>query len=343
MVRGAKCEVRSCIGRRLPVPDPIIVTPMTGGVSAKSVRGDHPAPRGPHSARVKRSFRPTNATLYLILVMVFVLLGAVNYRSNAAYLVLAVVMSTAVVSLLHAWRNLSDIRITPGRTFPVFAGEPLRAQVTLTGGQRDSWALVIDAPDVAEDDGVPLVHLPAHTSSTVELVLPGRRRGLHALGRVRMASVYPLGLLTVTMQVPASWSWVVYPAPLAGGREADGEGDDHVVGVRSGTTGDFHGHRPYQPGEPHRRIDWRAVARGRPLMVKDYTIGGLKDCWLAWDDDRIADVEVHLSVLAGRVLAAEHQRQRYGLRLPGRTIAIDGGEDHYHVCMQALALFEGTP
>ena len=296
-----------------------------------------------NKARSKQRLRLTNASLYFALVMVFVLLGAVNYQSNAAYLVFAVVVSTAVVSVLHAWRNVRGITITPGRTFAVFAGESLRAQVTLIGSRRDSWALIIDAPDVAEDDGVPLEHLPADAAVSTELVLPGRRRGLHTLDRVRLASVYPMGLMTAMLEVPATWTWVVYPSPLGGGSEGEPEGDEHLVGVRSGATGDFYGHRTYQPGEPQRRIDWRAVARGRPLMVKDYAINGVSDGWIDWNDDRIADVERHLSVMAGRVLAADRIGQRYGLRLPERTIEMNSGVEHYHACLSALALYQAKP
>jgi uncharacterized protein (DUF58 family) len=295
------------------------------------------------TARPRRRLRPTNAALYLAMVLLFVLLGAVNYQSNAAYLVLAVVTSTAVMSLLHAWRNLNGIRVVPGRTFPVFAGEPLRVQVQVEAGERDRWALVIDAPEVAEDDGVPIVHIPPGGSATVELVLPGRRRGRHTLQRARLTSVHPLGLLAVMNEVPAAWSWVVYPAPLAGGHDPDRGGDDHLEGVRSGSTGDFHGHRPYQLGEPHRRIDWRAVARGRPLLLKDYTLGGASDCWIDWQDDVVADGEIHLSLLCGRVLAAERDGRRYGLRLPGRTIEQGRGDEHLHACLEVLALFEITP
>lgn len=277
------------------------------------------------------------------MVLLFVLLGAVNYQSNAAYLVLAVVSSTAVMSLLHAWRNLNGVRIIPGRTFPVFAGEPLRAQVQVEAGERDRWALVVDAPEIVEGDGIPIVHLTPDGHATVELVLPGRRRGRHTVQRARLSSVHPLGLLAVMCEVPATWSWVVYPAPLPGGQESDQGGDDHLAGARSSSTGDFHGHRPYQPGEPHRRIDWRAVARGRPLLLKDYTLGGTSECWINWDDDHIADVEIHLSVVCGRVLAAERDGRRYGLRLPGRTIDLGHGDDHRHACLEALALFEATP
>jgi len=277
------------------------------------------------------------------MVLLFVLLGAVNYQSNAAYLVLAVVSSTAVMSLLHAWRNLNGVRIIPGRTFPVFAGESLRAQVLVEAGERDRWALVVDAPEVLEGDGVPIIHLPLGGSTTIELVLPGRRRGRQTLQRVRLSSVHPLGLLAVMNETQATWSWVVYPTPLAGGQNPDRGGDDHLDGARSSSTGDFHGHRPYQPGEPHRRIDWRAVARGRPLLLKDYTLGGTSECWMDWEDDAITDVEIHLSVLCGRVVAAERQGRRYGLRLPGNTIALGQGDDHRHACLEALALFEAKP
>jgi uncharacterized protein (DUF58 family) len=273
------------------------------------------------------------------LVLLFVLLGAVNYQSNAAYLVLAIVSSTSVMSLLHAWRNLDGITLTPGRTFAVFAGEPLRAQVTLTAGGREHWALVVDAPDVVEDDGVPVAYLPAAGSATVELVLPTRPRGLHHIGRVRVASVHPLGLLAVTIEVPTVWSWVVYPKPLAGESSVEQAGDETMPGSRRSGHGDFAGHRAYVPGEPHRRIDWRAVARGRPLLVKDYASGGSSEGWIAWDDDPIPDVEAHLSVLAGRVVEAEQQGQRYGLRLPDLTIPQSHGEEHYHACLRALGLF----
>ena len=301
---------------------------------------DSAARRTPHAVPIKRRIRPTNAAVYLAMVLLFVLLGAVNYQSNAAYLVLAVVSSTAVMSVLHAWRNLNGVRLTPGRTFPVFAGEPLRAQALVDAGDRDRWALVVDAPEVAEDDGVPIAHLPAAGSTTIELVLPGRGRGRHTLHRVRLASVHPLGLLAVMSESQASWSWVVYPTPLGGGQDPDGGGDDHLAGVRSSNTGDFNGHRPYQPGEPHRRIDWRAVARGRPLLLKEYTLGGTSECWIAWQDDTITDVEIHLSVLCGRVVAAARQGRRYGLRLPGTRIAPSRGETHQQLCLRTLALHD---
>jgi uncharacterized protein (DUF58 family) len=299
---------------------------------------DHLARHAPHATTARVRLRPTNAAWYLLMILLFVLAGAINYQSNAAYLVIAVVGSTAVMALLHGWRNLHGVRLEPLGTVPVFAGEPLRARVRVAGAGRERWALVLDAPEIDEDDGVPIPHLPGDSEQTVELVLPGRRRGRHTLARVRLASVHPLGLVAMTLAVPVAWSWVVYPRPLGGGREPDAGGGDDTLGQRRASIGDFNGHRAYQPGEPHRRIDWRAVARGRPWLVKDHSAGGAGDGWIAWEDEPQAEVETRLSLLAGRVVEADQDGRRYGLRLPGVTIAPGQGAEHRHACLTALAL-----
>jgi uncharacterized protein (DUF58 family) len=328
-------------------PGPATAPPASAGSFTISPTHDRNQPVVSHAVdakhRSRRRIRPTNATWYLLLVLFFVLAGAVNYQSNAAYLVLAVVVSTAVMSVLHAWRNLDGLTLTPGKTFAGFAGEPLRAHISLSAGGREHWALEIDVPEVADDDGVPVAHLRAGCSTTIELVLPARSRGRHFVRQVRVASMHPLGLLAVMSDVPTGWSWVVYPKPVFGGRRFMEAGDEQTAGLARVGQGDFAGHRTYVPGEPHRRIDWRAVARGRPWLVKEYTSGGNDQGWIAWDDDAIPEVELHLSVMAGRVIEAERQGQRYGLRLPGLTIAQNQGDDHYHACLQALGLFEVRP
>lgn len=316
--------------------------PGDGAVAAvlapTTAAGPDAVRRTSDAAAVRRRVRPTNAAWYLLMILLFVLAGAINYQSNAAYLVIAVVASTAVMAVLHGWRNLHGVRMEPLGTVPVFAGEPMRAQVTLIGAGRERWALVLDAPEVDEDDGVPVPHLGADQRHTVELVLPGRSRGRHTLTRVRLASVHPLGLLVMMVEVPVTWTWVVYPRPLGGGVEPERGNDDDALGQRRASIGDFNGHRVYQPGEPHRRIDWRAVARGRPLLVKDHSVGGGGDGWIAWDDEPHAEVETRLSLLTGRVLAAEQDGRRYGLRLPGVTIEPGQGAEHRHACLSALAL-----
>jgi uncharacterized protein (DUF58 family) len=292
---------------------------------------------------MRTALRPTPACMTLGIVVLAVALGAVNYRSNAAYLVLALVLAVALVSALHAWRNLGGVLVVPGGTGPAFAGDALPAQVTLVNrGAGPVWALEVYIPDDdgGEGDGERVAQVAGGASLTIDLALPARSRGLHALSRLRVATVFPLGLFRVWREVPVAWTWLVYPRPLALPPAPASAADD--LGGGDGTrlgSGDFHGHRAYRAGDPQRHVDWKAAARGRPLLIKQFA-GGVADRWLDWDATS-GDVEARLSHLAAEVLAAERAGGSYGLRLGGQSIAQARGPAHVHTCLGALALYPG--
>jgi len=305
---------------------------VTTSVAAQAPRDVTTTPRRP-----ALTFKLTSASLYLIVVLGFVLLGAINYQSNAAYIVVSLVLSTAVMSAIHAWRNISTVRLVAGQTFPSFAGEPLRANATITAGTIPGVALVCDAPEISDDDGVTIDHLAAQHSHTLTLVLPGKNRGIHRLQRLRVASVYPLGLLFVQVEMIVDWQFFVYPTPLIGGEMTVDPGDGQADGQHIGSTGDFHGHRNYQLGESQRRVDWRAVARGRPVLVKEFVSGAIQDCWIDYDRFPGVPLEQRLSLMCGQIVSFERTGRRYGLRLPGIMIEPSHGDTHYHACLEHLA------
>ncbi len=281
----------------------------------------------------------TSACFYLVVVLGFVLLGAINYQSNSAYIVVALVISTAVMSIIHAWKNIRALGVVAGQAFPAFAGEPLRANATVTANRFPSVALVCDVPDIAEDDGVTIPQLGALQSQQITLVLPGKQRGLHHLRRLRVASLYPMGLVFVQAEFFVDWQFIVYPTPLISDDLAHDTGDGQGEGQRLGSNGDFHGHHLYVPGESQRRVDWRAVARGRPILVKEFVSGSLQDCWIDYDRFPGVPLEQRLSLMCGQIISFEHTGQRYGLRLPGILIEPNQGEMHYHACLKQLALW----
>lgn len=282
--------------------------------------------------------RPTAACAFLLIVLVAVVLGAINYQSNAAYLVLAVLVSAALMSVLHARRALMMVSVRPLAARPVFAGEPLAAPVSLSTGMVPVYALALAVPDVSDLPSLALAALSGERRE--QLLLPGRPRGLHAVGRLRVSTTWPLGLVRAWRDVPADWTWIVYPRPLvvdaADARDA-GDGDGDGLALIGG--GDFRGHRAWRPGESQRRIDWKAAARGRPLLVKDFA--GASDEQIFAYATLSGDPEQRLSLLAGLVLASERAGHRYGLSLGENEFAPGRGDAHCHACLTALALFPG--
>jgi uncharacterized protein (DUF58 family) len=168
-----------------------------------------------------------------------------------------------------------------------------------------------------------------------------RERGWLALGRVRIASVFPLGILRSWGYFESDAQCLIYPQPigkLALPIRAHAIGSNHV-GSTPGND-DFAGFRPYQPGDPIRTISWKTLAKQDALVVKRFTSGGANRINLRWEDCvSLGEQERKLSQLTQWVITAQKRGVIYGLEIPHITIEPDNGAAHQQACLRALALY----
>ena len=123
------------------------------------------------------------------------------------------------------------------------------------------------------------------------------------------------------------------PPPVA----TDLTGQQHGEGGQE----DFAGFRDRQPADSPRHVAWKASARDSgdgPLLIKEFAGGAESELILDWQHtDPALPVDTRLGMLAGWVLAAEAAGDRYGLALPGLSLAPASGEAHRQRCLLALA------
>ena len=216
---------------------------------------------------------PNRHGVIFSLVLVALVLAAINYSNALAYLLTFLLASMAVVSLLHAQRNLLTLRITAVAGEPVFAGEPVLFRVCLHNDSAVRYALRIESVHGA----LPPFNIPAHDTYCVALPVPTTRRGWLATPPFIITSVYPLG-------ITRAWSWrlklparcLVYPKPADDAHwltAAGTEGESRPGIMPDGD--DFTGLRAYQPGDAPSRISWKALARGQGLHTKEFCAPGL--------------------------------------------------------------------
>src|SRR5207237_5265886 len=155
--------------------------------------------------------------------------------------------------------------------------------------------------------------------------------------------MYPLGFLHARRRVTLPQRYLVYPKPAGDPSLPLGRARSTQNRPRPelGEGDDFAGVRAYVPGESQRHIDWRAVARGQPLMTKQFAAEAEGSVHLDFSALRFRGVEEKLSQLALWVIEAERARRPYSLRLPNTDIAPAVGDAHFHRCMRALSLFQG--
>ena len=143
-----------------------------------------------------------------------------------------------------------------------------------------------------------------------------------------------------TFDVPATVSgWRVRRMKPRGAPELVYGRDGRPL-TEPGEGDDFAGVRDYVPGESQRHIDWRAVARGQPLMTKQFAAEAEGVVYFDFAALHFANVEERLSQLALWVIEAERARRPYALRLPGTEIPPAIGQPHFHDCLRALSLFQ---
>ncbi len=271
---------------------------------------------------------PTRFGLGWAVLVVVLLLFGINYQNSLAYGLAFWLFSVGVVALLRGWLNL--LGVIPGLRLPreAFAGGETRLGVVLKA-RRDRTALELQCDgargrvDIVDGQG------------DTELALPTPRRGVQVLPWLRLETRWPLGLVRVVAWVRHDAELLVWPQP----REEDEPAVHHGgVGLEAS---DFAGLRRFQPGDSPGRVAWKQWSRTGVLATKVFSVPPRQQLWLDYDACR-GDPERRLSVLCARVLAHHRAGDRYGLRLPGVTLAQGEGEAQRRRALDALARFPAT-
>ncbi|MBK6631275.1 MAG: DUF58 domain-containing protein [Betaproteobacteria bacterium] len=297
---------------------------------------------GPESAPIVLTQRrvyvlPTKAGLTYAAALGFMLIGAINYNLSLGYALIFLLAGLGLVALLHTFRNLVQLEISPGHVEPVFAGDSTCFGLQVRN-RRDLGRFSISLH--CEGGGTVSTDLAASATTSVSLPLATRRRGWLRPGRVTLETRYPLCLVRAWSYVEPDMRCLVYPRPEASAPPLPLSATGEAGGARTGMgTEDFSGLRTHQPADSPRHVAWKAVARGQPLLTKQFMGADTAQVWLYWRElPPDMGVEARLSRLTRWLIDAHARGLAYGLRLPGKEIPLGQGARQYQDCLEALAL-----
>jgi len=282
---------------------------------------------------------PTGNMWGLLLIFAAMWYAGASQGNGAAYLLFFLLVSVVVASVPRTRSNLLALDVAAESAKPAFAGQEVSLPVEIANlSGRPRHSVSVRVPHSAGQSEL-LEEIPAGKAARCTVLFPAVTRGEHTLSRLVLSSDYPIGFIKARRNVAISRRYLVYPKP---------EGTPHLPGAASRPEGDiarapsggddFTGVRPYVPGESQRHIDWKAVARGQPMMTKQFTVENEGELCFDFSAIPQKNTEARLSQLALWVIEAERLRRRYSLRLPSQEIPVALGESHYHRCLRALAL-----
>jgi uncharacterized protein (DUF58 family) len=279
---------------------------------------------------------PTRAGVGFAALLLMMLLAGLNYGNSLALFLTFLLGGFVIVTMHQSHRNLLGVRIAGITPQPGFAGEKASLHVTLENDSSISrYRIEAAALEKTSTRG----ELSPGAREHLTLDIPATRRGRVRIDRMRISSTHPFGLFRTWTWVHAPIELIVYPRPHGTLPLPTESGDRHGSIAPAATGSDeWMGLRPFRDGDSPRQVAWKAYARGTPLLVKEYGAAG-SDIRL-FDFSRLASLptEARLEQLARWVVDAEARGERYGLILPGESIAPDRGPQHRHRCLAALAL-----
>ncbi|MBI4987285.1 MAG: DUF58 domain-containing protein [Rhodocyclales bacterium] len=300
---------------------------------------------GPEAAPIVLNQRrvyvlPTRAGLVYAAALGLMLIGAINYNLSLGYALIFLLTGLGLVALLHTFRNLVQMEISPGRVESVFAGDMAHFDLQLLNRRKQGRFAIsfkLEGGRAVSTD------LSADATTTIGLPLPTRRRGWLHPGRVTLETRYPLCLVRAWSYVEPDMRCLVYPRPEASAPPLPLSATGESGGARSGKgTEDFSGLRTHQPADSPRHVAWKAVAREQPLLTKQFTGASAVQVWLDWNElPPDLDIEARLSRLTRWLIDAHAQGLAYGLSLPGRKVPLGQGARQFQDCLEALALHGG--
>jgi protein-glutamine gamma-glutamyltransferase len=279
-------------------------------------------------------------TLALLAIVAGMWYAAEAQSNGAAHLIALLTATMGLLSWLHARANLRGLHVRLIGARPAAQDAATGIPVELrASGALSPCGLEVLAIGAAEP--VFVERVPAGSTVLVDLPPPLQHTG-SALQLV-VRSVYPLGLFTAECVVETSWVRRVHPQaagdlPLPA-PDPSRQGDAVAVSTHLGHVSggdDFAGLREWRAGDSPRHIDWRAAARGGPLMVKSWSSGVQGVVVLDWNAVPL-DESARAAQIARWMEICEDEGKPYELRMPGFVIRAGHGPAHLRRCLDALS------
>jgi uncharacterized protein (DUF58 family) len=250
------------------------------------------------------SFSITRPGLLHLLMVVLLSLAAINSSNNLLFVILATMISAFVVSSVVARNSLKHVSLSIQVPERVFEGDRVPVKVSITNTRRifPSFSICIEDsrkkaaqtgfirfrkriggktgngtnPDTGLYSGLhPFAYFPVlrpgetHSELTVQSF---PRRGLFRMEEFRISTRFPFGLFRHSERIGVKGEVLVYPfvrnistyfhrLPFLPGL---------LEGMQKGQGENLFSIRTYREGENIRFIDWKATAKTRELMAREF-------------------------------------------------------------------------
>ncbi|MDT4954900.1 MAG: hypothetical protein QOJ02_3038 [Acidobacteriota bacterium] len=313
----------------------------------------------------------TKGGVIFLCILAVVAFAAWNTGNNLLFLVFSVLASTLFVAWIAARVSLRDLVVSARFPDHIYAGEPAPVIVTLRNTKRffPSFSVLVEARGPLDKKEKKekrrrrrkrvryarrilayFMYVPHRAAAEQRVEQLFEKRGHELITGFELSTRFPFGFFRRRRRLRArDVDIIVYPKP-------EPLGDDlhllpmnagRLISTRRGAGHDLLSLRDYQPQDDLRHIDWKATARSRRLIVRQFAAEDERRVTIALDtsahggvDEKKLGERFERGVTLTASLVAHFIDERAEVRL---VIGEEGGRygvglEHLHNCLKRLAL-----
>jgi uncharacterized protein (DUF58 family) len=305
-------------------------------------------------------------------IFAIVAFAAWNTGNNLLFLVFSLLASTFFVAWMAARATLRDLVVSARFPDHIFAGEPAPVIVTLRNTKRllPSFSILVEARGPIEPKPgtrkkkrrvrlrftkrtlAYFTYVPHRAAAEQRVEQFFEKRGHVLITGFELSTRFPFGFFRRRRRLRArDVDIIVYPKPQPASDEL------HLLPMNAGRLASFRrgaGHdllslRDYQPQDDLRHIDWKATARARQLIVREFTAEDERRMTIALDtrpasglreEDFMERFEHGVTVAASLVAHFIEERAEVRLMLGSEAGRYGANTEHLYECLKRLALVE---
>lgn len=322
--------------------------------------------------RIDLPFEVTKGGLVFLSVLAVVAFAAWNTGNNLLFLVFSLLLSTIFVAWAAARMSLRDMVVKARFPDHIFAGEPAPVIVTLRNAKRffPSFSVLVEARGPHDEEMkvkqrrrrktlrfkkralAYFMYVPHRAAAEQRVEQLFEKRGHVLITGFELSTRFPFGFFRRRRRLRArDVDIIVYPKPQPASDEL------HLLPMNAGRLASFRrgaGHdllslRAYQPQDDLRHIDWKATARSRQLIVREFTAEDERRMTVALDtraasgmseDDFRRRFERGVTLAASLVAHFIEERAEVRLMLGAEAGRYGSNTEHLYECLKRLALVE---
>lgn len=302
-------------------------------------------------------------------IFVIVAFAAWNTGNNLLFLVFSLLASTLFVAWMAARASLRDLVVSARFPDHIFAGEPAPVIVTLRNTKRllPSFSILVEARGPTEPEPgarkrrrarlrfvkrtlAYFMYVPHRAAAEQRVEQLFEKRGHVLITGFELSTRFPFGFFRRRRRLRArDVDIIVYPKPQPASDEL------HLLPMNAGRLASFRrgaGHdllslRDYQPQDDLRHIDWKATARARQLIVREFTAEDERRVTIALDTRPMSGMDEQtfmerfergVTVAASLVAHFIEERAEVRLMLGAEAGRYGSQTEHLYECLKRLAL-----